>query len=202
MDFSQVTFLTGARALAQCPPPGLPEVAFVGRSNVGKSSLLNALWKRRAMAYVSKTPGKTAEANFFCVDDVFMCVDLPGYGYARVDKSVKRAWEKFLPAYLQTRESLVHIFVLIDARHPPQKADVKTVVWLVHGKRPFTLVMTKKDKISSQRLEEHQALWTALLREYHHHADLLAVSIKEPQAVEVLRQQVAAVISVPEATRR
>jgi GTP-binding protein len=144
------------------PAAGLPEVAFCGRSNVGKSSLLNRLVRRRAMARVSKTPGRTRELNFFVVNDEFVLVDLPGYGYARQSKSVREAWGPLIESYLRTSPSLRGVVQLLDIRHDPTAHDREVLDLLASIGVPVLIVVTKADKLTTaaaaRRLEEIAAL--------------------------------------------
>jgi GTP-binding protein len=144
----QATFTIGAAEWAQLPDDGRPEIAFVGRSNVGKSSLLNALLGRKNLAYTSKTPGKTQQLNFFLVDERFYAVDLPGYGYAKAPKSARDEWAQLQERYLAKRPSLRGVVHLIDARHPPQDSDLSLLRQLADMDRPSVLALTKADKLS------------------------------------------------------
>jgi GTP-binding protein len=142
-----VTFRTSAADLQGCPNTPLPEIAVSGRSNVGKSSLLNALCKRRGLAKVSSTPGKTQLLNFFLVNERFHLVDLPGYGYARVPGNVQRNWQTMMQSYLQHRDALVGVIQLLDCRHAPTQQDRQMVQWLLEVGLPFCLILTKIDKL-------------------------------------------------------
>jgi GTP-binding protein len=130
----------------KCPQPNLPEYAFIGRSNVGKSSLINMLANRDKLAKTSGTPGKTQLINHFLINEAWYIVDLPGYGFAKVSQSQRRSWEQMIENYLRKRENLVNVFVLIDSRHTPQKLDLDFVEQLGKWQVPFTLVFTKADK--------------------------------------------------------
>jgi len=144
----QATFTIGAAEWSQLPDDGRPEIAFVGRSNVGKSSLLNALLGRKSLAYTSKTPGKTQQLNFFLVDDRFYAVDLPGYGYAKAPQSARDEWAQLQERYLAKRPRLRGVVHLIDARHPPQDSDLALLRQLADMNRPSVLALTKADKLS------------------------------------------------------
>ena len=146
--FDQVSFELGVAQWDQLPTDGRPEIAFVGRSNVGKSSLLNALLNRKNLAYTSKTPGKTQQLNFFRVDNRFFAVDLPGYGYAKAPKSAREQWAQLQERYLHERASLRGVVQLIDARHPPQDSDVALIKELADIGVPHLLALTKADKLS------------------------------------------------------
>jgi len=147
VKIESVTFRTSAADLAGCPRDVLPEIAISGRSNVGKSSLLNMLLRRKGLARVSATPGKTQLLNFFLVNERFHLVDLPGYGYARVPGDVQRTWQTMMQAYLQCRETLAGVIQLLDCRHAPSVQDRQMVQWLLEVDLPFCLVLTKMDKL-------------------------------------------------------
>ncbi len=144
----QATFGIGVAHWDQLPDSGWPEIAFVGRSNVGKSSLLNALLGRKNLAYTSKTPGKTQQLNFFLVDNRFYIVDLPGYGYAKAPKSNRAQWAQLQERYLAERGSLRGVVQLVDSRHPPMDSDVELIERLSALGRPHLLALTKADKLS------------------------------------------------------
>lgn len=146
-DWKKIDFVTSASELRGCPKQPWPEVAFSGRSNVGKSSLINTIASRRALAKVSGKPGKTRLLNFFLLGGNHHLVDLPGYGYAAVSKSLKEEWAGFVSNYLQNREQLAGVVQLIDSRHPPTKLDIQMVEWLREAEIPVLLVLTKVDKI-------------------------------------------------------
>lgn len=141
------------------PKTGLPEIAFAGRSNVGKSSAINALLGRKAAARVSKTPGRTQAINLFRIDDRLVFADLPGYGFAKVPEAVQDAWKGAIEAYLGEREALRLVVVLVDSRHPPQKLDIALLSGLRDAEIPFLVVATKVDKLKrSQRAKALKAL--------------------------------------------
>lgn len=149
MIIRSAEFLTSNTRTEKLPPATLPEYAFIGRSNVGKSSLINMLTQRKGLAKTSQTPGKTQLINHFVINKNWYLVDLPGYGYARVSKSARDEWERFIRYYLRHRENLQCVFVLIDSRVPPQKADIDFCCWLGGEGIPFVLVFTKTDKQSA-----------------------------------------------------
>ena len=143
---------------SQYPAPDLREIAFAGRSNVGKSSLLNLLTGRRKLARVSGSPGKTRTINFYIINDAFRIVDLPGYGYAKVAKSVSAGWGEMMERYLQNRENLVKVVQLVDIRHAPSKQDVEMYEYLRHYGRDGLVVATKADKISRNQMAKQMKL--------------------------------------------
>ena len=144
--FAQAVFLRAVGRIADLPPPGPPEIAFAGRSNVGKSSAINALAGRRALARTSKTPGRTQTINFYGLGDSARLADLPGYGYARVPQSMRAHWRELVGAYLQSASCLVGVVVVMDARHPLTPIDQQLIDWL--GDVPFFVLLTKADKLS------------------------------------------------------
>ena len=139
----------------QLPAPTLPEIAFAGRSNVGKSSLLNALLGQRQLARVSSTPGRTRSVNFFFVEGRFLFADLPGYGFAKVPTDVRGAWRGLIDGYLTDRPSLAGVMLLVDSRHPPHETDLMLAAWLHEKEIPFLVLATKVDKVSSSKREAH-----------------------------------------------
>lgn len=150
-------FICSNTQVSKLPPPLKPEYAFIGRSNVGKSSLINMLTGKKGLAKTSQTPGKTQLINHFLVNDNWYIVDLPGYGYARVSKSKKADWNKFIQTYLDKRESLQCVMVLIDSRLEPQKIDLEFCNWLGEKGLSFVLVFTKADKQSSVKTDQNVA---------------------------------------------
>ncbi len=158
-------FVTSVGNLHQLPTTGLPEIAFAGRSNVGKSSLLNRLLNRKSLAKISNSPGKTRTINFFRANNNLYLVDLPGYGYARRGHAERKAWGDLVNGYLEKREPLAGILQLVDARHDPTAQDIEMVDWLLHFQRPFLLVATKADKVSGSLLKIRMDRTRALFQE-------------------------------------
>ena len=155
MIIKDVSFLKSSQQFKQCPSPDRPEYAFIGRSNVGKSSLINMLVGRNKLAKVSGRPGKTQLINHFEVNQgEWYLVDLPGYGYAKVSKSQRQEFQSLITDYVEKRENLVNLFVLVDARHEPQKIDLAFMEWLGETGIPFSIVFTKIDKLSSSKLQK------------------------------------------------
>ncbi len=166
MKIKSARFVTSSASLDDCPGATLPEVAFIGRSNVGKSSLLNFLCQQRDLAKTSGKPGHTRTINFFAINETWCAVDLPGYGYAKVSKTERARFSGFTSDYLEFREALVQVFVLIDSRHEPQRIDVDFTTWLVERGVPFSLVFTKTDKVKPGRARANRDLFLEALAEY------------------------------------
>jgi GTP-binding protein len=158
MQIKSAEFITSARGLAECPAWEYPEFAFIGRSNVGKSSLINLLANRHSLAKVSATPGKTRLLNFFLMNQSWSLVDLPGYGFAKAMKSEKFDFNERAGDYLEGRANLRHVFTLIDSRHKPQRIDLDFLEWLGATGTPFSLVFTKTDKQSPAKTRTSIAL--------------------------------------------
>jgi len=150
MEISSATFVISSPKVEGCPKPDRPEYAFIGRSNVGKSSLINMLTGQKNLAKTSNTPGKTQLINHFLINKLFYIVDLPGYGFAKVSQNTRASWEKMIEKYLKERENLVTVFVLIDSRHAPQNLDLEFLRNLGEWGIPFNVIFTKADK-STQR---------------------------------------------------
>lgn len=166
MKIKSAVFRVSAPDFRSCPPAAAPEFAFIGRSNVGKSSMINLLTGQKALAKVSATPGFTKLINFFDVDaGAWTLVDLPGYGYAKAAKKDRAAFHEFVADYLEARESLRFAFVLVDSRLEPQRIDLEFLGWLHGVGRPFALVFTKSDKVKPKALAENVATFRARLAE-------------------------------------
>ena len=157
MKIKTAAFVISNTEVDKCPTDGKPEYAFIGRSNVGKSSLINMLTDNKKLAKTSGRPGKTQLINHFIINDEWYLVDLPGYGYAKSSKMNRAQWEKFIVEYLTKRESLLNVFVLIDSRLEPQKIDVEFMNWCGEKQIPFSMVFTKIDKLSSTALQKNLA---------------------------------------------
>lgn len=156
MNFNKAEFFRAYGEYSQLPPSDRVEIAFAGRSNVGKSSLINKVFNRKNLARVSAVPGKTATINFYSLENIFL-VDLPGYGYAKVAKSDKVRWSGLIEGYLHDERNLSLIFQLIDMRHPPTKDDLQMIDFLIESEIPFAVVFTKADKLSKREREERMA---------------------------------------------
>lgn len=153
MDITEAKFVISNTQVSKCPDGNLPEYAFIGRSNVGKSSLINMLTKQKKLAMTSSTPGKTLLINHFLINKSWYLVDLPGYGYAQRGKKVQAQIRKIIEDYILEREQMTCLFVLIDSRHEPQQIDLEFIEWLGENGIPFALVFTKADKLSGGKLQ-------------------------------------------------
>jgi GTP-binding protein len=159
-------FVTSAFSEHQYPPPDVPDVAFAGKSNVGKSSLINALTQRKNLARTSGKPGRTQSINFYRIDDRLYLVDLPGYGYAKVPPGVKKSWRHMVETYLRTRSSLAATVVILDIRRDPSESDLDLLGWLEHYSILPILVLTKADKLSRQQVMQRSQTITKDLGSY------------------------------------
>ncbi len=152
MIIREAVFIKSSTSLTMMPDPVMPEYAFVGRSNVGKSSLVNMLTQRNTLAKTSGKPGKTTLINHFLINESWYLVDLPGYGYAKRSKSSREQWSELMYQYLKGRPNLVYTFILVDARHNPQKNDMELMEWMAVNGLPFVIVFTKTDKLGTTNL--------------------------------------------------
>src|SRR5574344_2106803 len=157
MEIKEASFLSATTKFDEIPTPGLQEVAFIGRSNVGKSSLINTLGKKSGLAYTSSTPGKTQCINRFLIDNSWIITDLPGYGFAKVSKTKRAALESMIQGYIRRAPKLTLLFVLLDSRHPLQQIDLDFLLGLGNWQIPFALVLSKSDKLSKTALEKKAA---------------------------------------------
>ncbi|NDC39986.1 MAG: YihA family ribosome biogenesis GTP-binding protein [Chitinophagia bacterium] len=189
MEITSAKFVISNTDISKCPKADKPEYAFIGRSNVGKSSLINMLTRTKNLAKTSGTPGKTQLINHFIINDQFYIVDLPGYGYAKVSQSQRASWEKMIAQYMKERLNLVTVFVLIDCRHEPQKLDLDFLRKLGEWQVPFNIAFTKADKVTQKEgaknakmfIEAMKADWEFIPRsfmtsaeKFHGRRDLLA----------------------------
>ena len=165
MVIKSAEFVISNSRVEKCPTTGLPEYAFIGRSNVGKSSLINMLTARKGLAMTSQKPGKTQLINHFIINDAWYLVDLPGYGYARLGKDSRDSLRRMIEDYVLERKELVLLFVLLDCRHDPQKIDLEFIQWLGEEGVPFALVFTKADKLSKGHLAANVEAYKAKLHE-------------------------------------
>ena len=189
MNFNKAKFLTSYGRMSQMPPSTAVEIAFAGRSNVGKSSLINKLLNRKALARVSAVPGKTVTINFYEVDGAHF-VDLPGYGYAKVAKSEKQRWSELMEGYFNADRDLGLVVSLIDMRHPPTGLDVDMVNYLIDRELPFIVVLTKADKLSNKQREERLAAFRTEIP-CGDQITMLPVSSEKGDGIEMLRELIA-----------
>lgn len=164
MNFSHAIFEISAAHSRQFPRPDLPEIVFMGRSNVGKSSLLNTLTGRTQLARVSATPGKTQQINFFRIDSHARFIDLPGYGFAKVSQSTRESWRTLIHSYFASERPIAMVLQLVDMRHPLQANDAEILEWLVEGGFPVHIIMTKADKISQKDKAHNTRIITDAVR--------------------------------------
>ncbi|HAG56576.1 MAG TPA: YihA family ribosome biogenesis GTP-binding protein [Ruminococcaceae bacterium] len=186
MNFQNVRFEASYGLFQQIPPCEMPEFAFSGRSNVGKSSLINKLFNRKQLARVSAMPGKTTTINFFRLDQVRFA-DLPGYGYAKVSKKEKNRWSGLIGDYLASDRDIALVFQLIDMRHPPTKDDLMMIDYLVECEMPFAIVLTKMDKLSRRQQQERLAAIQTEIP-YADQITILPVSSETGEGIEEIRQ--------------
>ncbi len=165
LNIKTASFLLSNSDYRKCPSDKKPEFAFIGRSNVGKSSLINSLTQRKALAKISGKPGKTQLINHFIINEAWYLVDLPGYGWAKVSKTSRADFQKIITGYLLNRESLITTFILIDIRLEPQKIDREFVNWMGENHQPFVILFTKCDKLSKQKIQNSVNTWKKQLKQ-------------------------------------
>ena len=179
MEIKSAEFVISNTNVEKCPAGNLPEYAFIGRSNVGKSSLINMLTGKKGLAMTSQKPGKTMLINHFLINGNWYLVDLPGYGFAQRGKEGRNSIQKIIEDYILERDQLTNLFVLIDSRHEPQKIDLEFMEWLGENSIPFSLIFTKTDKISKGRLNENLTAYQAQLLESWEELPPILVSSSE-----------------------
>lgn len=191
----QAVFVKSSTELSQCPPADRPEIAFAGRSNVGKSSLINMLLNRKSLAKTSSTPGKTLQINHFDINQQWYLVDLPGYGFAKVSKSQRKQLDLMIKKYLLQRENMYCVMLLLDSRHEPQKADLELMTWLGENMIPFAIVFTKADKQASGKLQKNLADYRKiLLKSWEMLPEIFITSALKKEGREELLQYIDDVI--------
>lgn len=191
MNFNKAQFLLSAHAMGQLPPPLYPEIAFAGRSNVGKSSLINRLVARNNLVKTSSRPGKTQSLNYFLIGDALYLVDLPGYGFARVSHQIRQGWQGLITGYVETRATLACVVVIIDLRHEPKTLDQDLVHWLRSLNKPYLPVYTKADKLSRNQQQKNAALLDAGLTISP--SDRIVFSATTGQGLDALRARLATI---------
>ena len=189
MTVTSAEFISSSPGVAMCPKEALPEYAFIGRSNVGKSSLINMLVDRKKLARTSSSPGKTRLINHFKINNEWFLADLPGYGYAKVSKRERESFARMIEEYGTLRSNLVCFFVLVDARIPPQQVDLDFMEWLGDSRLPFVIVLTKVDKVSQKEKSQHLKLLKEALSEEWEELPLIFESsaVKKSGREEILR---------------
>jgi GTP-binding protein len=188
----EAKFVWGSTTPGSWPRTAFPEIAFVGRSNVGKSSLLNALTGQRGLAKVSKTPGRTQQFNFFNLADRFMLLDMPGYGYAKVGKKLEQMWAEMADHYFKTRDQLKRLFVLVDSRHGLKETDLMLMDWLNRLAVPYQIILTKIDKTTAAELADIQAKLSETLQlNAAATPEILLTSAEKREGIDILRGVIA-----------
>lgn len=191
MEITSAKFLKSAERLDQCPEHTMPEICFIGRSNVGKSSLINALTNHPKLAKTSGTPGKTKLLNFFVINDGTWClVDLPGYGYAKVSQEQREKWDKTMQKYMMERENLALIVMLADSRHDPLEKDLDMAFWLAEHQLPFILVLTKSDKLSRNGQAQSKSKFRKALDEMNIETEIVLTSATSKDGMDLLRKTI------------
>ena len=195
MEIKSATFTISSAKISQCPKDVKAEFAFIGRSNVGKSSLINMLTDHKGLAKTSATPGKTLLINHFLINNEWYIVDLPGYGFAKRSKSVQRSIEEMISSYILQREQLVNVFLLIDVRHDPQKIDIEFMTWLGENGIPFSIVFTKADKLSATQLRNNvDSYMNSLLETWEELPPYFVTSSEKKQGREPLLNYIEEII--------
>ena len=193
VQIKNATFITSAATKAQFITPTKPMIAVCGKSNVGKSSFINMLANRKKLAKTSSAPGRTRLVNYFDFGE-FILADLPGYGFAQVSKAEKAKWAKTLDAFFQDKKNVAHVFMLADSRHDPTADDVQMIEYLHYNVLPFTVILTKADKLSKMKLKEHKKAIAADL--YMGENNLLATSSETGYGKEEVLQKIAQILDV------
>jgi len=187
MQFKKAHFVTGAPSLDLCPEPFYPEICLAGRSNVGKSSLINALVNHGGLARTSNTPGKTREMNYYLVDDKTYLVDLPGFGYAKVSKKERERWGRDIRDYLLERPTLRLVIHLVDIRHKPSKLDEQFFYWLGANRMPFIVALTKADKLSHNKRQQSKARLRSILDDMNIEVPMIISSVEDDIGIKRIK---------------
>ena len=196
MQIKTAAFVKSSAHEPDCPEPSIPEYAFIGRSNVGKSSLINALTNRKSLAKTSGKPGKTQLINHFLINEEWHLVDLPGYGWAKVSKTEKAKWSRMIDDYIFYRQNLIGVFVLVDSRLEPQKPDMEFIRKLGQNGVPFTLVFTKTDKLGKTQVQKNMARFKReLLKEWEELPKLFMTSSVDSSGKEEILAFISGVLS-------
>jgi GTP-binding protein len=187
MAFEKAEFITGAPSLDQCPPSDLPEFCFAGRSNVGKSSLINKLTNKKRLARTSNTPGKTQQMNYYRIDNAFYLVDLPGFGFAKVPEQERQRWGKDIRQYLLERETIELILHLVDSRHPPTRLDEDFFYWMASNQKPFSVLLTKSDKLSNNKIRQSVSTTQKVLLDMNIEVPVIPCSAETGKGIDEIR---------------
>ncbi len=187
MKFVNAEFVTSATSLNNAPAPDLPEFCLAGRSNVGKSTLINKITGRKRLARTSNTPGKTQQMNYYRIDGKIYLVDLPGFGFAKVPEKERKRWGKEIRNYLLGRRTLRLILHLVDARHPPGKLDEEFFYWMASNEKPFSVILTKCDKISSNKQQQSVSRVRRTLKEMNIEVPILVTSAETGKGIQDLK---------------
>jgi GTP-binding protein len=187
----QATFVTSAPKLDDCPAASLPEVCFAGRSNVGKSSLINALTNKKRLARTSNVPGKTQQMNYYNISDACYFVDLPGYGYAKVPKRERERWGRNIREYLEKRHTLRLIIHVVDSRHKPTELDQDFFYWMATNEMPFSVLMSKADKLSNNKRVKAKADVRKILADMNIEVPILAYSSESKFGIEAVQDLIS-----------
>ncbi|MEL7832591.1 ribosome biogenesis GTP-binding protein YihA/YsxC [Fodinibius sp. Rm-B-1B1-1] len=188
MPFKKSAFVTSAPSLDVCPEPYFPEICFAGRSNVGKSSLINALVDHKGLARTSNVPGKTQQMNYYRVDDKLFLVDLPGFGYAQVSKEERERWGRDIRDYLLERSTLRLVLHLVDIRHEPSDLDEEFFYWLGTNRLPFSIVLTKADKLSYNKQQQSKFRLKRILDEMNIEVPIIVSSTKDNKGIGEVKE--------------
>lgn len=188
MQFKNAEFLRGATKLSECPQAKYPEVCFAGRSNVGKSSLINALMNHGGLARTSNTPGKTQQMNYYRINDEVYFVDLPGFGYAKVSKKERERWGRDIRDYLLERETLRLIIHLVDIRHKPSKLDEDFFYWMGSHRMPFIVILSKADKLTRNKQNQSKFRLQKILDEMNIEVPIVVASSEKKQGMDATKQ--------------
>ncbi len=195
MVIKEATFIKSATTYKACPLPDKHEVAFIGRSNVGKSSLINMLCNNRKLAKTSSTPGKTQTINHFLINKSWYLVDLPGYGYAKVNKQLRNTFANFISDYILNRPNLDCLFILVDSRHEPRKIDLEFIAWCGENEIPIAIVMTKTDKLKPAELEHNTNVYVeTLLQEWEETPPMYYTSAENKNGKEELLEYIGQIV--------
>lgn len=197
MSFNEAKFILSAPKLEFCPPPDYPEICFAGRSNVGKSSLINALTNHKKLAKTSNVPGKTQEMNYYLIHNRWYLVDLPGYGFAKVSKQERNRWGKEIQRYLLQRDALNLVALLVDLRHPPGTLDKDFMTWLAHQQIPFCVLASKADKLSPNQRQKAMTILKNTLKQLHLEVPVIAYSTQSKDGLDDVRELLEEFLTEP-----